>query len=184
MKGLFSCNAHAGRFGESSYRIPGLLEGLCTEGRGRPGNHRLHPMSDPSQTTARLSWRAPTRVAPTRAAGPRAEVIAVEPGFGRKRSRPCRHRPHGRQWWRGRLTHGSVLDNGVVDRHSSHSTMLREIRHGFRKPARVELPPWGGRGSDNDKTPQAAGSECCRDHIDLRARGGCFERQLERVITT
>ena len=32
--------------------------------------------------------------------------------------------------------------------------------------------------------PQAAGSECCRDHIDLRARGGCRERQLERDITS
>lgn len=152
-------------------RAPGESSSASDE---RPvANNRSAVMACADKSCADESYRAARR-----------GVIAVEPGFGRKRSRPCRHRPHGRQWWRGRLTHGSVLDNGVVDRHSSHSTMLREIRHGFRKPARVELPPWGGRGSDNDKTPQAAGSECCRDHIDLRARGGCFERQLERVITT
>ena len=32
--------------------------------------------------------------------------------------------------------------------------------------------------------PHAAGSECWRDHTDLRARGGCRERQLERDITS
>ena len=26
--------------------------------------------------------------------------------------------------------------------------------------------------------------KCCRDHIDLRARGGCRDRQLEQEITS
>ena len=27
-------------------------------------------------------------------------------------------------------------------------------------------------------------AKCCRDHIDMRARGGCRDRQLEQDITS